>query len=152
MLKKNYSHELTRFLEAQNQLYLQALAEINKGRKEAHWMWFVFPQIKGLGFSETSLFYGIKDITEAEQYLSHPILGKHLIEITTALLQLKDKTALQIFGHPDYLKLRSCMTLFANIPNTNPIFEQVLEKYFDGLQDEYTLQLLLKIKFSNDTL
>lgn len=152
MLKKNYSHELTRFLEAQNQLYLQALAEVNKGRKETHWMWFVFPQIKGLGFSETSQFYGIKDLAEAEQYLSHPVLGKHLIEISAALLQLKDKTALQIFGHPDYLKLRSCMTLFANIPNTNSIFEQVLEKYFDGLQDEYTLQLLLKIKFSNDTL
>ncbi|WP_281225549.1 DUF1810 domain-containing protein [Flavobacterium aquiphilum] len=152
MLKKNYSHELTRFLEAQNQLYLQALAEINKGHKETHWMWFVFPQIKGLGFSETSLFYAIEDLAEAEQYLSHPVLGKHLIEISTALLQLKDKTALQIFGHPDYLKLRSCMTLFANIPNTNPIFEQVLEKYFDGSQDEYTLQLLLKIKFSNDTI
>ncbi|WP_306350524.1 DUF1810 domain-containing protein [Flavobacterium sp. '19STA2R22 D10 B1'] len=145
------SNKLTRFLEAQNQVYLKALLEIKKGHKETHWMWFVFPQIKGLDFSESSNFYGIEDLEEAKQYLSHPVLGKHLIEISTVLLQLKGKTALQIFGQSDYMKLRSCMTLFAGITISNPIFEQVIEKYFDGLQDEYTLQLLLKNKFSNDT-
>lgn len=142
---------LTRFLDAQNQVYLKALSEIKNGHKETHWMWFVFPQIKGLGLSETSQFYGIKDLEEASRYLSHPVLGRHLIEIATALLQLQDKTATQIFGHPDDLKLRSSMTLFANVPAADPIFGQVLEKYYNGLPDEHTLELLQKDKYSNDT-
>lgn len=134
--------DLMRFLEAQNKMYLTALSEIKKGKKETHWMWFVFPQIKGLGFSKTSKFYAIKDLAEADQYLSHPVLGKHLIEISAVLLQLNDKTALQIFGYPDDLKLKSCLTLFASLSNSHPVFEQVLQKYFDGLQDQYTLELL----------
>jgi uncharacterized protein (DUF1810 family) len=140
--------ELARFLDAQNKLYLKALSEIRNGKKETHWMWFIFPQLKGLGFSETAKFYGIKDLDEATEYLAHPILGKHLIEITEALLAIEGKTATEILGQPDDIKLRSCMTLFANVKNTHPIFEQVLEKYFHGSHDEYTLELLVKHKLA----
>lgn len=135
---------LTRFLDAQNQLYLKALAEVGNGQKESHWMWFVFPQIKGLGFSETAKFYGITDLEEAEAYLAHPVLGKHLIEISEALLKIEDKTATEIFGTPDDMKLRSCMTLFSKVPGADEIFEKVLNKYFGGSQDDYTEELLQK--------
>lgn len=126
---------LVRFLEAQNQLYLKALAEVQNGKKETHWMWFVFPQIKGLGISEKANFYGLANIAEATDYLAHPVLGKHLIEISSALLSLEDKTASEIFGAPDDLKLRSSMTLFAMITDTNPIFGQIIQKYFNGVPD-----------------
>jgi len=138
--------ELTRFLDAQNQLYLKALSEIKSGRKETHWMWFIFPQLAGLGQSETAKFYAISNITEAAAYLAHPVLGKHLLEISEQLLNTDGKTAKEIFGNPDDLKLRSCMTLFANVPDTYPIFEKVIDKYFNGFQDERTLQLLIKNK------
>jgi uncharacterized protein (DUF1810 family) len=134
--------ELVRFLEAQNQLYLKALTEVKNGKKESHWMWFVFPQIKGLGFSETAKFYGIADLEEAEAYLAHPVLGKHLIEISEAILTIKDKTATEILGTPDDMKLRSSMTLFSKVPNSNLVFEKVLKKYFSGLKDEYTQEIL----------
>ena len=143
--------ELTRFIDAQNQMYLKALSEIKNGHKQSHWMWFIFPQLKGLGKSETAKFYGIADLNEAQAYLIHPVLGKHLIEITMALLQINNRTANEIFGSPDDMKLRSCMTLFANVKNTNPVFGQVLERYFNGLQDELTLQLLLQEKFRDST-
>lgn len=123
---------LIRFLEAQNHIYLKALAEVRNGQKESHWMWFVFPQIKGLGFNETAKFYGIVDLDEAEAYLAHPVLGKHLIEISEALLKIEDKTATEIFGTPDDMKLRSCMTLFSKVPGTDEVFEKVLNKYFGG--------------------
>lgn len=134
--------ELIKFLDAQNQVYLKALSEIKNGKKETHWMWFIFPQIKGLGSSDTAKHYAIKDLNEATAYLQHPILGKHLIEISEEVLNLKAKTATQIFGTPDDMKLRSCMTLFANLKNSNPVFHKVLEKYFNGLPDDRTLQLL----------
>ena len=136
------SNDLIKFLEAQNQLYLKALSEIKEGKKSTHWMWFIFPQVKGLGSSETAQYYAIKDLNEAAAYLLHPVLGKHLIEISNEVLNLKGKTATQIFGTPDDLKLRSCMTLFASIKNADPIFQKVLIKYFDGLPDSLTLQLL----------
>ncbi|WP_348811194.1 DUF1810 domain-containing protein [Flavobacterium maritimum] len=136
------TNELIRFLEAQNQVYLKALSEIKEGKKNTHWMWYVFPQINGLGSSETAKYYGIKDMNEATVYLQHPILGKHLVEITETVLNLNEKTAIQIFGTPDDMKLRSCMTLFANVKNTNPIFHKVLIKYFNGIPDELTLQLI----------
>ncbi|SCY96292.1 DUF1810 domain-containing protein [Flavobacterium caeni] len=123
-------------------MYLKALAEVRNGKKESHWMWFVFPQIKGLGFSETAKFYGIADLEEAEAYLAHPVLGKHLIEISEALLKIEDKTATEIFGTPDDMKLRSCMTLFSKVPETDKIFEKILDKYFGGSQDDYTEELL----------
>lgn len=136
--------ELVKFLDAQNQMYLKALAEVRNGKKESHWMWFVFPQIKGLGFSETAKFYGIADLEEAEAYLAHPVLGKHLIEISEALLNVNGKTATEIFGTPDDMKLRSSMTLFSKVPWTDEVFEKVLNKYFGGSQDDYTQELLQK--------
>ncbi|WP_312378444.1 MULTISPECIES: DUF1810 domain-containing protein [unclassified Sphingobacterium] len=134
--------ELKRFLDAQNQVYLTALSEIKNGRKTSHWMWYVFPQLRGLGSSAISDEYGISGLSEAILYLAHPVLGKHLIEISEALLQLDGFTAEEIFGYPDYLKLRSCMTLFAMISDTENIFDDVLKKYFDGVADERTVSAI----------
>jgi uncharacterized protein (DUF1810 family) len=136
------NNELIKFLDAQNQVYLKALSEIKKGKKDTHWMWYIFPQIKGLGSSETAIYYAIKNLNEATAYLQHPILGRHLVEIAQEVLNIKGKTAKQIFGEPDDIKLRSCMTLFANVENANPVFQKVLVKYFNGLPDELTLQSL----------
>ena len=133
---------LVRFLEAQNQMYLTAFAEVKSGTKKSHWMWFIFPQVKGLGKSETARYYGINGRSEATAYLNHPVLGKHLIEISKALLAIEGKTAHHVFGTPDDLKLRSCMTLFATVENSNPVFSQVLDKYFDGQPDALTLSIL----------
>jgi len=134
--------DLVRFLEAQNQMYLKALAEVKNGKKESHWMWFIFPQIKGVGFSDVAKFYGITDLEEAAAYLAHPVLGKHLIEISEALLQIPDKSATEIFGAPDDVKLRSSMTLFSKVKDTHPVFTEVLQKYFQGIEDDYTIELL----------
>lgn len=133
---------LQRFLAAQTDTYDTALREIKNGRKQSHWMWFIFPQIRGLGFSETSIFYAIQSREEAEAYLNHPILGQRLIEISEALLRIEDKSAYQIFGSPDDVKLKSCMTLFAALEKANPVFGQVLERYFGGERDEKTLRIL----------
>lgn len=134
--------DLKRFTEAQSEDYADALAEIKAGRKLSHWMWYIFPQIAGLGFSSTSRFYAIKTKAEAESYLKHPVLGKRLIEISNALLEIKGKTANQIFGSPDDMKLKSSMTLFGALDNADPIFQQVLDKYYDGAADQKTLELL----------
>jgi len=139
--------KLNRFLEAQNQTYLKALSEIKNGRKESHWMWYIFPQVKGLGQSEMANYYGINSLDEATAYLEHPVLRKHLVEISTAVLHVKDKSAADIFGSPDDLKLRSCMTLFANAKNTDTVFSDVLEKYFSGKEDLGTLDLIRKQVF-----
>lgn len=133
---------LNKFLNAQDVWYSQALTEVKKGRKESHWMWFIFPQLKGLGYSGTNNFYSLQSKEEAIQYLNHPILGKNLLEISAALLEVKNKTAFEIFGTPDYLKLKSCMTLFKAIANENSVFEQVLQKYYFGFDDGFTLDLL----------
>ena len=135
-------NDLQRFLEAQEEDFSIALSEIKSGRKQSHWMWYIFPQIAGLGFSSTSRFYAIKDFAEAEEYLNHPILGERLIKISEALLEIEGKTAHQIFGSPDDMKLKSSMTLFAELKETNPVFQKVLDKYFDGETDERTLQIL----------
>ncbi|MDF2432849.1 MAG: hypothetical protein JWP44_2480 [Mucilaginibacter sp.] len=135
---------LKRFVDAQETDYPVALAEIKNGRKRSHWMWYIFPQIQGLGFSETSRFYAIKDINEAQEYLKHPVLGSRLISICKALLQLESNNATAIFGSPDDVKLKSSMTLFAALPGTDPVFESVLEKYFDGSKDIKTLQIIKK--------
>jgi len=136
--------DLQRFLNAQQEDYVTALQEIKAGRKRSHWMWYIFPQIKGLGLSSTSVYYGIKDIGEASAYLKHPILGKNLLEISEALLSLEGRDATSIFGYPDDLKLNSSMTLFSSIPDSPAVFQQVLDKYFDGDADPKTLQLLSK--------
>ncbi|MEO8110223.1 MAG: DUF1810 domain-containing protein [Ginsengibacter sp.] len=133
---------LERFLSAQRNTYQQALAEIKNGRKQSHWMWFIFPQIAGLGFSETSKLYAIKNREEARLYMEDAILGSRLIEISKALLTIESKTANQVFGNPDDLKAKSCMTLFSELDNANPVFEAVLAKYFNGEKDTKTLGLI----------
>lgn len=135
-------YKLIRFLEAQNQMYLEALSEIKKGQKQSHWMWFIFPQVKGLGSSDTANFYGITGIAEATAYLGHPVLGKHLIEISTATLAIKGKSALDIFGYTDQMKLQSSMTLFSQVAGADLIFGKVLDYYFSGEYDINTLKLL----------
>lgn len=136
------NYDLSRFLEAQENTYSKALVELINGKKETHWMWFIFPQIIGLGLSPTSKFYAIKDIKEADLFLHHPILGKRLIEISSVLLELKDLTARDIFGQPDDSKLQSCMTLFTSLEDTNAVFSDVIERYYNGKKDEYTLEIL----------
>lgn len=135
-------YKLVRFLEAQNQVYLKAVSEIKKGQKESHWMWFIFPQLTGLGFSENARYFGITNLGEATAYLQHPTLGKHLVEITKALLAINGRSASDIFGYPDDLKLHSSMTLFSRAENTDPVFSEVINKYFGGLLDSRTLELL----------
>lgn len=134
--------DLQRFLDAQERDFETALSEIRGGRKKSHWMWYIFPQIAGLGFSSTSKFYAVKDKQEAEDYLRHPVLGKRLVEISNALLEIEGKTVNQIFGSPDDAKLKSSMTLFGALENTDPVFQEVLDKYFDGAKDEKTLKLI----------
>ena len=136
------SDSLKRFLTAQEGDYVRALAEIKNGRKQSHWMWYVFPQLAGLGFSETAKFYGIRDLEEAREYLEHPVLGSRLLEISKVLLQFKGKTANQIFGSPDDLKLRSSMTLFSLVENTDPVFQAVLGIYYSSSPDPKTLALV----------
>ncbi|WP_068845433.1 DUF1810 domain-containing protein [Flavobacterium chilense] len=136
------NNDLMRFLDAQNKLYLTAFSEIKKGKKETHWMWFIFPQIKGLGTSDTSNLYAIADLKEASEFLQHPILGKHLIEISELLLTFRRKSADGIFGDLDARKLRSSMTLFSMAENTNPIFQEVLEAFFSGESDPLTISII----------
>lgn len=142
---------LERFLKAQEDSFDVAINEIRNGKKETHWMWYIFPQIKGLGFSQTSIYYSIEDIEEAKLYLKDPILGSRLIEISNQLYNLKGKTADEIFGYPDYLKLKSCMTLFSYISGKDSIFDKILEKYFNGEKDNKTLEIISKksYKYSN---
>ena len=134
--------KLQRFLDAQEKDYPVALSEIKNGKKKSHWMWYIFPQIQSLGFSETSKFYAIKNIEEAEEFLNHTVLGYRLIEICNELLNLETNDAHKIFGSPDDLKLRSSMTLFSTLSNTNPVFQKVLDKFFKGEKDEKTLQII----------
>jgi len=119
---------MKRFLEAQEKNYKAALSEIRDGRKRSHWMWYIFPQIQGLGFSETSKYYAIKDLSEADLYLAHPVLGSRLIEIANALLELSENNATKIFSSPDDMKLKSSMTLFASLKETDPVFQKVMDK------------------------
>ena len=133
---------MDRFLTAQENVYEKALAEIVKGKKRTHWMWFIFPQFRGLGQSEMSVFYGIKDVEEAKEYLAHPILGARLIEISTALLAHKDKSPIAIMGDIDAVKLRSSMTLFAMISEENSVFDQVLQQFYKGKMCTKTLSIL----------
>jgi uncharacterized protein (DUF1810 family) len=135
-------HNLNRFLEAQADDYEQALAEIRRGRKESHWMWYVFPQFAGLGFSATSQRYAIKSRAEAEAYLAHPVLGTRLRECAEVALRVEGKTAHQIFGSPDDMKLKSCATLFAAVSPDQSVFHQLLDRYYDGQRDARTLELL----------
>ncbi len=136
------NYNLQRFLNAQEKDYWVALSEIKNGKKQSHWMWYIFPQIQGLGLSETSKFYAIKNIHEAEEFLNHPILGSRLIDICNELLNLETGDAYKIFGSPDDMKLFSSMTLFSSLPRTKPVFQKVLNKFFDGKKDEKTLVII----------
>lgn len=134
--------DLNRFVQAQQGDYHQALAEITRGRKESHWMWYIFPQFDGLGVTSTAKHYAIKSIEEARAFLAHPILGARLRKCAEALLQLEGRSAEEIFGFPDVLKLRSCATLFAQVSEPGSLFHRLLVKYYDGEADPKTLRLL----------
>ena len=133
---------IERFIDAQNKIWPTPLEEIKNVRKRSHWMWYIFPQIAGLGNSETSRYYALADLAEAELFFYHPFLGSRLIELCDALLNLETSSALMVFGSPDNLKLHSCLTLFAELPQTNPIFERVIKKFFLGKKDRKTLELI----------
>lgn len=133
---------LDRFLTAQKRSYDCALAEIRDGCKRSHWMWYIFPQVAGLGMSSTSQYYAIRDLEEAKAYLRHPVLGARLREICAALLALDTCDPGAVFGWPDDMKLRSSMTLFAFADPEEPVFRQVLDKFFAGREDRRTLELL----------
>lgn len=132
---------LDRFLKAQELDYKDALSEIKSGHKRSHWIWYIFPQIQGLGYSETSKFYAVKDKKEAQDYVKHPILGERLVEISEALLQLESNDAREVMGVPDDMKLKSSMTLFSLVSD-NPVFQKVLDKFFDGEKDKFTVEAL----------
>jgi len=142
----DYTEHLARFLEAQDQTYQQALAEVKHGRKQTHWMWFIFPQLKNLGKSTTAAYYGIDNLDMATAYLRHPILGQRLVAISTALKEVNGKTAHDIFGLPDDFKLRSSMTLFSLVKGADPIFGEILGKYFNGQADPLTMELLMPVR------
>ena len=134
--------DLNRFVRAQEGVHDRALAELKGGRKRTHWMWYVFPQIDGLGHSPTTKYYSIKSTAEARHYLEHPVLGARLVECGEALLALKGRSVSEIFGYPDDLKLKSSMTLFAAVAGSPSVFDRVLDNYFDGERDTRTLQLM----------
>jgi uncharacterized protein (DUF1810 family) len=135
-------YDLGRFLEAQEKHYAQALSELNSGRKRSHWMWFIFPQLDGLAFSATSKRYSIKSVEEARAYLEHPILGPRLFECAEAAVGVEGRSAAEIFGSPDDMKLKSCATLFASVSSPGSVFNRLLDKYYEGERDGKTLQLL----------
>jgi uncharacterized protein (DUF1810 family) len=135
-------YHLSRFVNAQQDDYEQALAEIRNGAKRTHWMWYIFPQIDGLAFSSTSKHYAIKSIEEARAYLDHRILGPRLLECVEAALRIEGRSATEVFGSPDDMKLRSCATLFACVSPLGSVFDRLLEKYYDGERDRKTLRLL----------
>ncbi len=137
--------DLARFISAQEGVYDSVLAELRGGQKRSHWMWFVFPQIHGLGNSATAIHFAIRNRAEARQYLEHPLLGARLRECAELVLVIKGRSISDIFGYPDDLKLKSSMTLFAAVAETGSVFVRVLEKYFDGKRDVRTLHLLDKL-------
>ena len=134
--------DLDRFVQAQDEILDAVRRELRAGRKETHWMWFVFPQLRALGRSGTALHYGIKSLDEARAYMAHPLLGPRLVECTELVLAVQGRTAHAIFGSPDDLKLRSCMTLFAAAAPDVPAFPEVLRRHYDGAGDPETLRLL----------
>lgn len=133
---------LDRFVRAQDGHYDRVLGEIAAGHKQSHWMWFVFPQFAGLGASETSRHFAIASLDEARAYLAHPVLGRRLLQCADALLSVEGRTAREVFGETDAMKLRSSATLFAAVSPGESPFHRLLDRYFDGVRDERTLQLI----------
>ncbi len=142
---RNDLYDLHRFITAQDGVYERALAELRDGLKRSHWMWFIFPQIDGLGFSSTTKFYSIKGLEEARQYLAHPVLGARLKECAEAVLAVQGRTASDIFGYPDDMKLQSSMTLFELVSGPGSVFGRVLDKYCQGRRDTRTLAIAGKV-------
>jgi uncharacterized protein (DUF1810 family) len=135
-------YDLQRFVDAQEGVYATALAELRDGYKRSHWMWFVFPQIEGLGRSETARRYAILSTDEAAAYLAHPVLGKRLRECAAAVAVHEGRSANAIFGHPDDLKFHSSMTLFADVAPHEAVFQDCLDRFFDGMPDAATIERL----------
>ena len=135
-------NNLSRFTKAQEGIYETALFELRNGRKQSHWIWFIFPQIDGLGKSDTARYYAIKNKQEAQLYLNHPILGARLLECSKALLEIEGRTVSDIFGYPDDMKFKSSMTLFAAVASPGSVFEQALDMFFSGAKDGKTLELM----------
>lgn len=133
---------LDRFKKAQTSDYATALSEIKNGRKESHWMWYIFPQLKGLGFSYTAEFYGIDGLSEAKAYMADELLRGHLVEISEALLRVVSSDAREVMGYPDDLKLKSCMTLFMEAAPEIEVFGKILEKFFGGEKDLKTVEMV----------
>ena len=142
MTNSDDPYDLSRFVHAQEDDYEQALSELRSGRKRTHWIWYILPQIDGLAFSSTSKRYAIKSVDEARAYLDHPILGPRLLECAGALLRVEGRSATEILGSPDDMKLRSCATLFACVMPAGSVFDRLLGKYFLGQRDSKTMQLL----------
>jgi uncharacterized protein (DUF1810 family) len=140
MNPSNDRHDLKRFVDAQEPVYQEVLEELRAGKKRSHWIWFIFPQIAGLGSSPTAQRYAIASIDEALAYLGHPILGARLRECTAIVNRIEGRTVSEIFGWPDDMKFRSCMTLFAQATTDNQVFRDALEKYFSGEADQQTLR------------
>jgi len=142
MADRSESEGLERFVQAQDGVYGQALREIHAGRKQTHWMWYIFPQFDGLGSSDMARRYAIRSVGEATAYLGHPVLGPRLLECCEAVLAHEDRSAHDIFGFPDDMKLRSCVTLFAQVSAPGSVFGRVLDRHFHGEPDTRTLELL----------
>lgn len=143
----NDAYNLNRFLTAHAPTYDSVLTELRAGRKFSHWIWFIFPQITGLGHSDMAQQFAIASLDEAKAYLEHPVLGQRLRECTQLVLNVEGRSADEIFGHPDYLKFRSCMTLFMAATTDNTLFKSALLKYFDGQPDQVTLDILAQQSF-----
>lgn len=138
----NAAADLSRFTAAHRRSYQTALSEIRNGRKINHWMWFIFPQIQGLGSSPNARYYAIRDLDEAAAFLRDPYLGGNLVEISRALLELGERDPRAVFDPPDDMKLRSCMTLFSLLSEEDSVFHRVLDQYFEGKPDRRTLRIL----------
>ena len=130
------------FVQAQDPIYSQVVSELTQGRKRSHWMWFIFPQIQGLGFSAMAKRFALEDLQQAQDYLQHETLGPRLLQCAELLLPHSDKSALEIFGHPDNLKLQSSLTLFALATQEFKVFEQLLQQFYAGEYDQQTLDIL----------
>ena len=135
-------YDLERFVKEQRRIYSDAYEEVSSGKKRSHWMWYIFPQIVGLGMTATSRKYSIKSLDEAKAYYEHPYLGKNLRDISRALLVLNTNDSYEVFGSPDCLKLRSCMTLFSEAVPSDDVFQKVLDKFYGGQKDKRTLKII----------
>ena len=140
-------YNLNRFIEAQMAIYEGAMLELARGRKDSHWVWYIFPQIEGLGNSDTIKLYAIKSLEEGRAYLKHPVLGQRLIKACEILLSLKDASMDEVMGFPDDLKLLSSMTLFEALSDSNSIFTKIIEFYFEDERDEISLKLIKELSY-----